>query len=97
MQFFDRKGEPITFMQWSVLFDDIEYAHVGHLCEKSNDGTAGLQNDPGFAALRKQIERFAHVIYCSNPKTRDFWLGKASNDVKALEETYGGRKPCLHG
>lgn len=64
---------------------------------KSNDGTAGLQNDSGFAALRKEIERFAHVIYCSNAKTRDFWLGKSSNDVKTLEETYGGRKPCLHG
>ncbi len=64
----------------------------------NNDGTAGLQNDASFAALRKEIERFAHVIFSSNPKTRDFWLGKsASDDVKKLDQVYGGRKPCLHG
>ncbi len=67
------------------------------VASKSNDGTAGLQNDQGFAALRKEIERFAHVIYCSNPNTRDFWLGKGTSDAQALEHTYGGRKPCIHG
>ena len=67
------------------------------VASKSNDGTAGLQNDAGFAALRKEIERFAHVIYSSNVNTRDFWLGKNADDVKTLEATYGGRKPCIHG
>lgn len=64
----------------------------------NNDGTAGLQNDASFAALRQEIESFAHVIFSSNSKTRDFWLGKsASDDLKSLETKYGGRKPCLHG
>jgi len=64
----------------------------------NNDGTAGLKNDASFAALRQEIERFAHVIFSSNPKTRDYWLGKnASDDVKKLEQVYGGTKPCLHG
>lgn len=67
------------------------------VASKSNDGTAGLQGDAGFAAMRKEIERFAQVIYCSNQKTRDFWLGKSADDLKKLEQTYGGRKPCLHG
>ena len=64
----------------------------------NNDGTAGLQNDASFAASRQEIERFAHVIFSSNTKVRDFWLGKsASDDVRKLEQVYGGRKPCLHG
>ena len=64
----------------------------------NNDGTAGLKNDASFAALRQEIERFAHVIFSSNTTTRDFWLGKsATDDVKQLEQVYGGRKPCLHG
>jgi hypothetical protein len=64
----------------------------------NNDGTAGLKNDASFAALRQEIERFANVVFSSNPKTRDFWLGKnSSDDVKKLEQAYRGRKPCLHG
>lgn len=64
----------------------------------NNDGTAGLQCDASFAALRQEIELFAHVIFSSNAKTRDFWLGKSpSDDLKSLESKYGGRKPCLHG
>ncbi len=64
----------------------------------NNDGTAGLQNDASFAALRQEIERFAHMIFSSNTKVRDFWLGKSStDDAKKLEKVYGGRKPCLHG
>jgi energy-coupling factor transporter ATP-binding protein EcfA2 len=63
----------------------------------NHDGTAGLKNDASFAALRQEIERFAHVIFSSNPKTRDFWLGKSAFDLKKLDLDYGGRKPCLHG
>lgn len=67
------------------------------VASKTNDGVAGLQNDDGFKAVRNEIERFAHMIYCSNPKGRDFWLGKGAKKVKELEQTHGGRKPCIHG
>ena len=61
-------------------------------------GPAGLQYDASFAALRQEIELFSHVIFSSNAKTRDFWLGKSpSDDLKSLETKYGGKKPCLHG
>jgi AAA domain, putative AbiEii toxin, Type IV TA system len=64
----------------------------------SNDGTAGLQKDASFAAWRKELERFAHVIFASTHSVRDFWLGRnASDNVQALEREYGGKKPCLHG
>ena len=42
----------------------------------SGDGTSGLQRDDSLAALRQKLERSAHVIFSSNPKDRDFWLGK---------------------
>jgi hypothetical protein len=64
----------------------------------NNDGTAGLQRDSSFSAIRQEVERFAEVIFTSTPRTRDFWLGRnATCDLRRLEEEYGGRKPCLHG
>jgi hypothetical protein len=64
----------------------------------SIDGTAGLQDDDSYAATRREIERFAHVIFASTPSQRDFWLGKSpNNDRETIERTYGSLKPCLHG
>jgi ABC-type lipoprotein export system ATPase subunit len=64
----------------------------------NNDGTAGVQNDSSFSALRQEVERFAQVIFSSTPGTREFWLGKrASCPLDKLEAAYDGRKPCLHG
>lgn len=65
---------------------------------RSGDGTSGLQDDSSFAALREEIERFAHIIFSSNERDRDFWLGRssvASRDV--IEATYRTLKPCLNG
>jgi ABC-type lipoprotein export system ATPase subunit len=68
------------------------------IAASSNDGTAGLQKDGSFAAVRQEIERLAHVIFAATPSTRDFWLGKnESCDARRLDAEYGGRKPCLHG
>jgi hypothetical protein len=65
---------------------------------KSTDGTAGLQKDASFTALRREIEGFAHVIFSSSPKGRDFWVGKHPDwPTEKLVAEYGGRKPCLHG
>ena len=63
----------------------------------SGDGTSGLQRDDSLAALRQKLERSAHVIFSSNPKDRDFWLGNGAVSVEELAKTYHGRKPCLHG
>ena len=64
----------------------------------SNDGTAGLAKDASFAATRQEVERFAHIIFASTPKQRDFWLGHAPvAPADYIEKTYGSRKPCLHG
>lgn len=62
------------------------------------DGTSGLQEDDSFAAMRREIEAFAHIIFASTPSQRDFWLGKSPNaDRSFIERTYGTLKPCLHG
>jgi energy-coupling factor transporter ATP-binding protein EcfA2 len=64
----------------------------------SNDGTAGLQEDDSFAATRREIERFANIIFASTPKQRQFWLGQLPQaDAQKIEEVYGSLKPCLHG
>ena len=63
----------------------------------SDDGTSSLQHDDSLAALRRKLERSAHVIFSSNPKDRDFWLGNGAVPVEDLARTYQGRKPCLHG
>lgn len=67
------------------------------VCTNSTDGTAGLQKDASFSAWRKEVERLAHLMFSGNPKTRDFWLGRGDRDTTALEQEYGGPKPCLHG
>ena len=56
----------------------------------SNDGTAGLKEDDSYAATRREIEKFANVIFASTPRQREFWLGKLpSRDQKFIEESYG--------
>jgi hypothetical protein len=63
----------------------------------TNDGTAGLQGDASLAALRKEIERMAHIILSSQPKQREFWLGRGAANLVQLNLEWGGCKPCLHG
>lgn len=63
----------------------------------SGDGTAGLQGDASLATLRKEIERFAHIIFSGQVKPRLFWLGQGPASLEELNSDYGGCKPCLHG
>jgi len=64
----------------------------------SNDGTAGLQADDSYSAMRREIERFAHIIFASTPSQIEFWLGKKEGyDRSFIERTYGALKPCMHG
>ncbi len=64
----------------------------------SNDGTSGLQEDDSFAATRREIERFADIVFASTPRQREFWLGKLpAADTRTIEQQYRSLKPCLHG
>ena len=61
------------------------------------DGTAGLQADSSLATLRKEIEKFADIIFGSSTRMRDFWLGLGAATPAELVSGWGGQKPCLHG
>ena len=64
----------------------------------SYDGTSGLQGDDSYVAMRREIERFAHIVFASTPSQLEFWLGKKEGfDRNFIERTYGALKPCLHG
>lgn len=68
------------------------------VCGSSHDGTGGLQADDSFTAMRREVERFAQVIFAPTASVRDFWLGKHPNwNAAYLEREFGGKKPCLHG
>ncbi len=63
----------------------------------SNDGSSGLQSDASLAALRRKIEYMAHIVFASQPKQREFWLGGGALSVDEIKRTYRALKPCLHG
>lgn len=62
------------------------------------DGTSGLRDETNsFAAFRKSIEGFAHIIFSANPKQIAFYLGQGAATLNDLNAKWGGQKPCLHG
>lgn len=94
--------------QFKVNFDQLKLAWSKNEWVKKNtliavaggekDGTSGLRDaTASFAAQRKNVEGFAHIIFSANPKQVRFWLGKESATVEELESQYNGCKPCLHG
>lgn len=62
-----------------------------------SDGTAQLQADGSLTALRRKLETAAHIIFASQPKQREFWLGQGAATLDQLVSDFGGPKPCLHG
>ncbi len=62
------------------------------------DGTSGLRDtDNSFAAVRINIESFAHIIFSGNPKQAAFYSGNGPATLEDLNNKWGGVKPCLHG
>lgn len=60
------------------------------------DGSSALKNS-GDQTLRREIERFAHIIFSSNPNQREFWIGKKSLAPDEIIEQYDHLKACMHG
>ena len=61
------------------------------------DGASSFQKNASLAALRKKIERIAHIMFTANPSDRAFWLGQSLQTKSEIREHYGALKPCLHG
>jgi energy-coupling factor transporter ATP-binding protein EcfA2 len=91
----------VNFEQLRTLYHGTEWAQNNVLIAvagSSNDGTAGLHDETAsFAATRKEIEAFAHIIFTATPNNIEFWRGEGVLPVEQLEKKYGGPKPCLHG
>lgn len=94
--------------QFKVTLDDLRRLYRGDkwmqrnclvaVAGSRNDGTSGLQRDDSYVLMRREIERFAHIIFASTPSQREYWLGKRpGTGVAYIETTYGSLKPCLHG
>jgi energy-coupling factor transporter ATP-binding protein EcfA2 len=58
-------------------------------------GTSGVQ-DQQFAALRKEIERYSHIIFSASESDRLYWLGQGADSIDQIRK-YKGPKPCIHG
>lgn len=91
----------VDFHQLRKLYEETEWLQQNTLIAiagSSNDGTAGLQDaDASFAALRKELEAFAHIVFTATPANIQFWRGDGVQSAEQLETIYGGLKPCLHG
>ncbi len=46
---------------------------------------------------RKNLYQEANMFFSSNPKTRDFGLGKKSDSIEAFISEFKSLKPCIHG
>lgn len=91
--------------QFKVSFDQLRDEYRDNAWAQANiliavagakgDGTSALQEGAD-GALRREIERFAHIIFASSASQREYWLGRKTS-AEHIVETYGGLKPCLHG
>lgn len=89
----------VSFQQLREKYKHSQWAQQNILigvAGKQNDGTAALQEGAD-EVLRLEIERFAHIIFASNPNQREFWLGNKAITQEKINQRYDGLKPCLHG
>ena len=103
----ERKALEEGTLQFKVSFDQLREEWEKSEWVRQNcivavaggaDGTSGLQDsNNAFASLRKTIESFSSIIFSSNPKQTQFWLGKGVATLEQLEAEWNGPKPCLHG
>jgi energy-coupling factor transporter ATP-binding protein EcfA2 len=89
----------VNFDQLRRVLRESEWAKTNILvavAAGSGDGTSGI-HQAADATVRQEIERFAHIIFSSNPAQREYWSGQRSVSQDDLKERYNGCKPCLHG
>ncbi len=89
----------VSFETLRKVFNENEWAKENILIAVAGgtgDGTGGVRQAAD-ATIRREIEKFAHVIFASSPAQREFWLGQRSDSIEQLRERYGGCKPCMHG
>ncbi|WP_413213858.1 TrlF family AAA-like ATPase [Paraburkholderia kururiensis] len=89
----------VNFQQLREVFSESGWAKKNILIAVAggaNDGTSGVR-EAADQTIRREIERFAHVIFASSASQREFWLGQRGLGPAEIHALYGGLKPCLHG
>jgi hypothetical protein len=89
----------VNFDQLRRVMRESDWAKINILVAvagAAGDGTSGLRQAAD-ATMRQEIEKFAHIIFSSNPTQREFWSGRRGVTLDQLRERYDGCKPCLHG
>src|ERR1035437_4408685 len=72
----------IDFSQLRTWYEDDEWLQRNcliALAGGTNDGTSGLQHDSAFTGQRKELQRFAHIIYSGKPSDRTYWLAQGAD------------------
>lgn len=90
----------VTLDELRRAFDESAWARKNVLvavAASSGGGSSGLVGDASLTTLRKEIERFADVIFSGNTGDREFWHGEGTLSEEQLTDEYDGTKPCLHG
>jgi energy-coupling factor transporter ATP-binding protein EcfA2 len=89
----------VTFDNLREVYDQSGWAKANILVAvagSETDGTSGVRAGAD-VTLRREMEKFAHIIFASSSAQREFWLGERSVNIEKLRADYGGTKPCLHG
>ena len=89
----------VNFRELRMVFEESAWARANILIAVAGgatDGTSGVRGT-GAQAMRREIERFADVIFASSVAQREFWLGDRAMSVDQIRQIYRGLKPCLHG
>ncbi|MGY4503783.1 energy-coupling factor transporter ATP-binding protein EcfA2 [Bradyrhizobium sp. GM24.11] len=89
----------VNFDQLRKVIDESDWAKKNILIAVAGgagDGTSGVRQAAD-TTVRQEIEKFAHIIFSSNPAQREFWIGQRGVTIEELRARYDGCKPCLHG
>lgn len=90
----------VNFDKLRDVYEEIAWARDNILIAVaggSGDGSSGLQAAAD-ETIRREIEKFAHIIFSSSPKQSAFWLGQSPTDnAEEIRSRFGALKPCLHG
>ena len=89
----------VNFSELRDVYHSSEWAKKNILIAVAGgtgDGTSGMRQASD-KTIRKEIEKFAHIIFSSSTAQREFWLGQRGETIRSLRENYNGCKPCLHG
>lgn len=89
----------VNFRELREVFEESAWARANIIIAVAGgatDGTSGVR-EAADQTMRREIERFADVIFASSVAQREFWLGERAMSVDEIRQTYRGLKPCLHG